>query len=150
MSVKAQPEGYHSVTPYLICKNAAEAIEYYKQAFEAVELVAMKRPDGRVMHAELKIGDSIIMLADEAPEMDALSPQTIGGTPVSLVLYVADVDVTFPKAISLGAKVEREVSTQFYGDRTGGLVDPWGHRWYLTTHVEDVSPEEMKTRMKAS
>ena len=148
MSVKTQPEGYHAVTPYLICQNAVAAIEYYTQVFNAVEMSVMKHEDGRVAHAELKIGDSVIMLADEAPAMGALSPHTVGGTPVSLLLYVPDVDATFAKAIALGGTLERDIATQFYGDRTGGLIDPSGHKWYLATHVEDVSPEEMRRRME--
>jgi PhnB protein len=150
MSVKPQPDGYRSVTPYLICKNAAAAIEFYKQVFRATTSLAMNAPDGRIMHAEIKIGDSVVMLADESPEMHALSPQTVGGTPVSLLLYVPDVDATFAKAVESGATAERAVATQFYGDRTGGIVDPFGHRWYLATHVEDVSPDEMKSRTQAA
>jgi PhnB protein len=149
MSVKAQPEGYHSVTPCLICQNAAGAADYYKQVFGAVEIVRMQGPDGRIMHAELKIGDSLIRLADESPEMHALSPPTVGGTPVTVLLYVPDVDTTFAEAVKWGAKAERAVATQFYGDRTAGVVDPWGHRWYLATHVEDVSPEQMRRRMQS-
>ena len=150
MPVKFQPDGYSAVTHYLICKNAAAAIEFYKQAFGAVGTVAMNGPDGRIMHAEIKIGDSVVMLADESPAIRALSPQTVGGTPVTLLLYVPDVDFTFARAVELGAAAERAVATQFYGDRTGGILDPFGHRWYLATHVEDVSPEEMKSRMQAA
>ncbi len=150
MPVNPQPDGYHSVTPYLICKNAAAAIEFYKQALGATSSMVMNGPDGRIMHAEIKIGDSVVMLADEHPEMHALSPQTVGGTPVSLLVYVADVDAVFAKAVECGATVERPVATQFYGDRTGGIVDPFGHRWYLATHVEDVSGEEMEDRTQAA
>jgi PhnB protein len=150
MSVKPQPDGYHTVTPYLICKNAAAAIEFYKQALGATSSMVMNAPDGRIMHAEIKIGDSVVMLADEHPEMHALSPQTVGGTPVSLLVYVPDVDAVFAKAVASGATVERPVATQFYGDRTGGIVDPFGHRWYLATHVEDVSREEMADRTQAA
>jgi PhnB protein len=150
MPVKPQPDGYHSVTPYLICKNAAAAIEFYKQAFGATASMTMNAPDGRIMHAEIKIGDSVVMLADEHPEMHALSPHTVGGTPVSLLVYVPDVDAVFAKAVDSGAIVERAVATQFYGDRTGGIVDPFGHRWYLATHVEDVSREELPDRAQAA
>jgi PhnB protein len=150
MSVKPQPDGYHSVTPYLICKNAAAAIEFYKQALGATGSLVMNAPDGRIMHAEIKIGDSVVMLADEHPEMRALSPQTVGGTPVSLLVYVPDVDAVFAKAVEFGATVERALATQFYGDRTGGILDPFGHRWYLATHVEDVSPEEMNRRTQTA
>jgi PhnB protein len=150
MSVKPQPDGYHSVTPYLICKNAAAAIEFYRQAFGATPSMAMNAPDGRIMHAEIKIGDSVVMLADEHPEIHALSPDTVGGTPVSLLVYVPDVDAVFAKAVECGATAERAVATQFYGDRTGGIRDPFGHRWYLATHVKDVSREEMEDRTQAA
>lgn len=148
--VKPIPEGYHAVTPYLIIKGAAAALEFYKKAFEAVELLRMPNPDGRVGHAEIRIGDSIIMLADEHPEIGARSPETYGGTPVSILLYVEDVDAVFNRAVAAGAKVKRPVANQFYGDRMGGIVDPFGHKWYLATHVEDVSPEEMLRRAKAA
>jgi PhnB protein len=146
---KPIPDGYHTATPYLIVKEAARAIEFYKRAFGAVELVRMPGPNGTVMHAEIKIGDSPIMLADECPEMKALSPQSIGGSPIFLVLYVGDVDAVTRQAIAAGATVERPVQNQFYGDRSGTLVDPFGHRWTVGTHIEDVSPEEMQRRMEA-
>ena len=148
--VKPIPEGYHTATPYLIIKGAAAALEFYKNAFGAIELCRMPNPDGRVGHAEIKVGDSIIMLADEHPEIGARSPETYGGTPVSLMLYVEDVDAVFNRAVAAGAKVERPVTNQFYGDRTGGIIDPFGHKWYLATHVEDVSTEEMLRRAKAA
>jgi len=148
--VKPIPDGYGSVTPYLIVNGAARAIEFYKQAFGATETFRMEGPGGRVGHAEIKIGDSHIMLADEHPEMGARGPQTIGGSPISLVLYVEDVDATVSQAVEAGAKLTRPVKNQFYGDRTGGLEDPFGHAWYVATHVEDVSEEEMHKRAAAA
>lgn len=148
--VKSIPDNYNSVTPYLIVDGAARAIEFYKQAFGATETVRMDGPDGRIGHAEIKIGDSHIMLADEHPEMGARGPQTIGGSPVSLLLYVEDVDATVNRAVEAGAKLTRPVKDQFYGDRTGGLEDPFGHAWYVATHVEDVAPEEMRKRAAAA
>jgi PhnB protein len=147
---KSIPDGYHGATPYLIVNDAAAAIEFYKKAFGATELMRMPKPNGKIGHAEIKIGDSPIMLADEAPEVGARSPRTIGGSPVSILLYVDDVDTTFTKAVNGGAKVQRPVADQFYGDRTGGVEDPFGHLWYIATHVEDVSPEEMKKRAAAA
>jgi PhnB protein len=147
---KAIPDGYHNVTPYLIVNDAAAAIEFYKKAFGATELMRMPKPNGKIGHAEIRIGDSPIMLADEAPEMDARSPRTFGGSPVSIFLYVDDVDTTFARAVDGGAKVQRPLADQFYGDRTGGVEDPFGHVWYIATHVEDVSPEEMKKRAAAA
>ena len=146
MAVSKTPQGYHSVTPYLICKDAAKALEYYKKAFGAEELSRHEMPDGKVGHAEIKIGDSPVMLADEFPEMNALSPQTIGGSPVSLMVYVDDVDDVFKRAIAAGGKETRPVENQFYGDRLGMMKDPFGHVWSIATHVEDVAPEEMKRR----
>jgi PhnB protein len=149
-NVKPIPEGYHSITPYLFIKGAAAAIEFYKSVFGATERMRMAGPDGRIMHAELKIGDSIVMLGDENPKMGALSPQSIGGSPCMLNVYVADVDVVTQKAVDLGAQVVRAVANQFYGDRSGSIVDPFGHLWSVATHVEDVAPEEMQRRMKAA
>lgn len=149
MAVKAVPDGYHSVTPYLIVNGAARAIEFYKIAFGATELFRMPGPHDRVMHAELKIGDSVIMLADEPESGTHKSAQSLGGTPVSLMIYIEDVDKVFARAISAGAKETRAVQDQFYGDRSGNLVDPFGHMWTVATHVEDVSPEEMERRMAA-
>jgi len=149
-SVKPIPEGYHSVTPYLFIKGAAAAIEFYKNVFGATERMRMPGPDGRIMHAELQIGDSILMLADENPKMGALSPQTIGGSGSLVSVYVADVDAAVAKAIAAGANLVRPVKEQFYGDRTGGIIDPFGHIWSVATHVEDVSPEEMQKRAAAA
>jgi PhnB protein len=144
------PTGYHSITPYLVVKGAAQAIDYYKKVFGANELVRMPSPDGKVGHAELQIGDSRIMLADENPNMGQgyTSAATIGASPVSLYLYVPEVDRVFEKAVAEGAKVLKPVQDQFYGDRSGFFQDPFGHLWGIATHVEDVSPEEMKERMK--
>lgn len=144
------PKGYHSITPYLVIKGAAQAIEYYKKVFGANELVRMPGPDGKIGHAELQIGDSRIMLADENPNMGQgyTSAATLGASPVSLYLYMPDVDSVFQKAVAAGGKVLKPVETQFYGDRSGFIQDPFGHLWGIATHVEDVSPEEMKERMK--
>jgi PhnB protein len=143
-AVKAIPAGYHSVTPYLICKGASDAIEFYKKAFGAVEVVRMAGPDGRVGHAELKIGDSHIMLADEHPDIGAYSPQHFGGSPVSVLLYVENTDATVSAAVAAGAKITRPVKDEFYGDRAGTIADPFGHQWYVHTHIKDVTPEEMR------
>jgi PhnB protein len=148
--VKPIPEGYHTATPYLIVTGAAKAIEFYKSAFGADEIMRMPQPDGRIGHAEIKIGDSTIMLADEFPEMGARSPQSLGGSPVSILLYVENVDTVFARAVAAGAKVQRPLADQFYGDRTGGVTDPFGHVWYIATHTEDVSEEEMKKRAAAA
>lgn len=144
------PNGYHSITPYLVVKGAAQAIEYYKKVFGATELVRMPGPDGKIGHAELQIGDSRIMLADENPNMGQgyTSAATLGASPVSLYLYMPDVDSVFQKAVAAGGKALKPVETQFYGDRSGFIQDPFGHLWGIATHVEDVSPEEMKERMK--
>ena len=144
------PQGYHSITPYLVIKGAAQAIEYYKKVFGATEVVRMNGPDGKVGHAELKIGDSLIMLADENPSMGAgyTSATSIGASPVSLYLYLPDVDSTIERAAAAGAKILRPAKDQFYGDRSGFIQDPFGHLWGIATHVEDVSAEEMKERMK--
>lgn len=144
---KPIPDGYHSITPYLITKDAARAIDFYKKAFGAKELFRMDAPGGRIGHAEIQIGNSIIMLADEFPEMGAKAPATFGGSPVSLLLYVEDVDGIYDKALTAGAKATRPVKDQFYGDRSGGLEDPFGHQWTVATHKEDLTPEEMKKRM---
>jgi PhnB protein len=149
MAVKAVPEGYHNITPYLVIKGAAQAIDFYKKTFGATEIMRMNDPSGRIGHAELKIGDSHIMLADEYPEMKFRSPDAYGGSPVSLLLHVSDVDATVELAARNGARLEREVKDQFYGDRMGTIVDPFGHIWSIATHKEDVSPEEMKKRMAA-
>ena len=144
------PQGYHSITPYLVIKGAAQAIDYYKKVFGATEVVRMNGPDGKVGHAELQIGDSRIMLADENPSMGQgyTSATSIGASPVSLYLYLPDVDRVIERAASAGAKVLKPVQDQFYGDRSGFIQDPFGHLWGIATHVEDVSPQEMKERMK--
>jgi PhnB protein len=149
MNTKPIPPNYHTVTPYLIVKGAARAIEFYRQNFGASELMRVPGPDGKVMHAEIKIGDSTVMLADEFPEMGAISPQSIGGTPVGLLLYVEDVDAVTAQAVAAGAKLFKPVQDQFYGDRSGTITDPFGHRWTIATHKEDVSPEEIRRRMEA-
>jgi len=152
MAVKVRyiPEGYHTATPYLIVKDGAAAIDFYKRAFGARELMRMPDPSGKkVAHAEIKIGDSPIMLADESPEMDARSPQALGGSPVSILLYVEDVDTVVKEAVRAGGKLERPIEDKFCGDRSGSLKDPFGHTWHISTHKEDVSPEEMKKRMAA-
>ena len=143
------PKGYEGVTPYLICKNAEAAIDFYKRAFGAVELFRIGSP-GMVGHAELKIGKAIIVLADEHPDMGAVSPETVGGTPVQLLVYVEDVDAFTAKALAEGLTVMRPVKNQFYGDRSGQFKDPFGHVWSFATHIEDVSPEEMNSRAAAA
>lgn len=145
--VLATPKGYNSITPYLIVANAARAIDFYKRIFGAKEVMRMDKNDGRIGHAELKIGDTKIMLADEYPEMNARSPQAFGGTPVSIHLYVKNVDGTVDQAIAAGATLVRPTETMFYGDRSGTIEDPFGHKWHVSTHVEDVSKGEMKKRM---
>jgi PhnB protein len=143
------PAGYHSVTPYLIVKGAADAIEFYKKAFGATELFRMAQEDGRIGHAEIKIGDSPIMLADEFPEMKYFGPQTLGGSSVSILIYVDDVDTMYPQAISAGGKEMKPLQDQFYGDRSGTLTDPFGHVWTIATHMEDVTPEDIEKRLSA-
>lgn len=147
MAVKAIPDGYYSLTPYLVVKGAAKAIEFYTTAFGATEHMRMPGPGGRIMHAEIKIGDSILMLADENPEQGHLSPTTIGGSGSSIMFYTADVDATFSKAVAAGAKAMRPPMDMFWGDRMGNLTDPFGHTWSIATHKEDVSPEELGRRM---
>jgi len=150
MAVKPVPEGYHTATPYLIVKGAARAIDFYKQAFGAKELVRMADPSGNIGHAEIQIGDSPIMLADEHPQMGFRSPESLGGSAVGILLYVPDVDALARQAVAAGAKELRPVKDQFYGDRSGTFADPFGHVWTIATHKEDVSGEEMKRRMEAS
>ncbi|BAU44315.1 VOC family protein [Leptolyngbya sp. O-77] len=149
MAVKPIPDGYSAVTPYLIVHDAAGAIAFYEQAFGATELMRLADPSGKLAHAEIKIGNSPIMLSDEFPEMNHLSAQAIGGTPVNLMVYVEDVDSLFDQAIAAGATEIRPVENQFYGDRAGTLADPFGHVWTLATHVEDLSMEEVNARFSA-
>jgi len=148
--VKPVPDGYHTATPYLIVKGAAKAIEFYKQAFGATEVERMKMPDGKIAHAEIKIGDSIIMLGDEAPQHGTRGPKSLGGSPCGLYLYVEDVDQTFNRAITAGATATMAVKDQFYGDRNGSLVDPFGHTWYVATRKENLSMDEIRQRLPAA
>ena len=140
------PEGYRSATPYLVIRGAARALDFYKRAFGATELFRLEGPGGAVGHAEMKIGDSTIMLGDESPAAGINSPQSLGGSPVSILLYVEDADAVFARAIAAGAKVTRPMKDQFYGDRSGGIEDPFGHLWFIATHMEDVPLDEMKRR----
>ena len=149
MAVKPIPEGYPRVSPNLAIDGASEAIEFYKSVLGATERMRMEGPPGKVAHAELAFGDSVIMLADEFPDMGFLSPKKVGGTPVTISVYIEDVDTTFKNAIAAGAKELRAVEDQFYGDRSGQLEDPFGHVWWVGTHKETVSPEEMQKRLQA-
>jgi len=146
-SVKPIPEGMHSITPHLICAGAAEAIAFYKKAFGALELNRLPAPDGKLLHAMLRIGDSSLMLVDEMPQHGSLGPKSLKGSPVTIHLYVDDVDATFARAQNAGAKVTMPVTDMFWGDRYGQLEDPFGHRWSVATHIRDVSPEEMRQAM---
>lgn len=146
---KAIPEGLKGATPYLCCEDAAAALEFYAKAFGAVEIMRFAEPSGRVGHAECKIGDAVIMLSDEYPEMDIRGPRALGGTPVMIHLYVDDVDAFARRAVAAGATLTRPVADQFYGDRSAQLEDPFGHRWSIATHVEDVSPEELQRRFQS-
>jgi len=148
-NAKPIPAGYHSVTPYLIIDGAADAIDYYKKAFDATELFRMEH-QGKIGHAELKIGDSPIMLADEQPALGYRAPTALGGTPVSLMIYVEDVDTIYKQAIAAGGKELKPLQDQFYGDRSGTFTDPYGHVWTVATHKEDVTPEEMDRRIQAA
>lgn len=148
MSVPPIPAGYHSITAYLVVQDAARAIEFYKSVFGAVELFRLTAGPDKIAHAELQIGDARIMLADEFPDMDALGPGHYGGSPVSLLIYVPDSEEVFFKALDAGATLKRPLVDQFYGDRSGMVVDPFGHTWSIATHIEDVSPEEMQRRME--
>jgi PhnB protein len=150
MATNYIPAGYHTATPYLIMSDAARAIDFYKRAFGATEMHRYDAPGGKVGHAEIKVGDSVIMLADEYPDMGYRSPRAIGGTPVSIMLYIDDVDTWFKRAVDAGAKELRPVVDQFYGDRSGTLEDPFGHVWTLATHKEDLSHEEMMKRAQAA
>ena len=148
--VEPIPAGYPRVTPYLIVDGASAAIDFYTSVLGATERMRMSAPEGKVGHAELELGDSVIMLADESPEMDARSPSTVGGSPVSLHVYVEDADATFKRALDAGAKTLQPVEDKFYGDRSGTFEDPFGHRWHVATHVEDVPPDEMESRAAAA
>ncbi len=148
-NVKPIPDGYRGATPYLTVKCAADAIEFYKKAFGAIETMRIGDPGGKIGHAEIQIGEARLMLSDEYPEMNVLSPETIGGSPVVIHLYVEDVDAMAARAVEAGATVARPVADQFYGDRGGKFTDPFGHHWWIATHKEDVSPEEMKKRAAA-
>jgi PhnB protein len=149
LPVKAIPDGYHSMTPYLIIDGAAKAIEFYTKVFGATELLRLPGPEGKLGHAEIRIGDSVLMMADEKPEMGHRGPKTLGGSPVGIMLYVEHVDRTFAKAVAAGATVDRPIQDQFYGDRSGTVIDPFGYKWTIATHIEDVAPEEMQRRIAA-
>jgi PhnB protein len=145
-TVKKIPDGYSAVTPYLTVKGAAQALEFYKKAFGAEEVMRMPMPDGKIAHAEIRIGGSVVMLHDESPQWNAFSPQTIGDSGSSIMLYVHDVDAVFKRAVEAGATSLMEPSDQFYGDRCGSIKDPFGHKWHLGTHIEDVPPDELARR----
>ena len=147
--VKPIPDGFHGALPYLVCKNAAQAIEFYKRAFGATELMRMATPDGGVGHAELRIGEAVIMLADECPDAGPRSPKSLGGVSSSIYMYVNDVDAFAKRAIEAGARILHPLENKFYGDRAVGLEDPFGHQWGFATHVEDVPPEEISKRAAA-
>jgi PhnB protein len=147
--VKPIPDDYRAATPYLCVKGAARALDFYRQAFGATEVMRMQQPDGTIGHAEIRIGAAPIMLADEVAAMDFRSPQTLGGSPVNIMVYVEDVDALMRQAQAAGAQVMRPAADQFYGDRLGVLKDPFGHSWSFATHIEDVSPEEMQRRAQA-
>jgi len=147
--VQAIPAGYSGVTPYLIIRDAARALDFYKKAFGATELMRFPAPGGKIGHAEMKIGEGVFMLADESPEMGHTSPQTLGGTAITLMFYVTDVDAQFAKAVAAGGTIKQPLKDQFYGDRSGTITDPFGHIWTIATHKEDLSPEEVQRRMAA-
>lgn len=147
-NVSPVPSGYHSVTPYLLIGGASAAIDFYIKAFGAAEILRLTAPDGRIGHAEIRIGDSRVMLADEHPEMDFLGPLSRGGTTVSMLIYVDDVDAVFARAIAAGATELRPLCDQFYGDRSGAVTDPWGHVWSLASRIEEITPEEIQNRFQ--
>jgi PhnB protein len=144
--VKPVPDGYQSITPYLIIRGAARAIEFYKSVFGAVELMRLPAFEGKIGHAELRIGSSVVMLADEYPEMDARSPEAFGGSPVGLLVYIDDVDAVVARALAAGATLKQAVEDKFYGDRSGSIADPFGHVWHVSTHQEDLTPDEVRRR----
>lgn len=146
---KAIPEGYEGATPYLIINGASAALDFYKKGFGAAEIMRIPAPEGRIGHAEIKIGKAVVMLADECPGMDYKSPRSLGGSPVSMMVYVPDVDAFVKRAVDAGAKLTRPVEDKFYGDRSGSLEDPFGHHWHFATHIEDVPPAEMAKRAAA-
>ena len=148
MTVSSIPGGFHSITPYLIVDDAAAAIDFYKTALDAIETMRLPGPDNSVMHAEIKIGDSIVMLADECLERNIRSPKSIGDSPVGLMVYVDDVDAKFQQALSAGGKETKPLEDQFYGDQSGTFKDPFGHQWTMATHIEDVSNDEIQRRLK--
>ena len=149
MPVNFIPDGYSSITPYLIVDDGEAALTFYKSVFGAVELMRIEGPGGKIGHAEIQLGESRVMLASEFPDLGAVSPTTVGGSPVSLLYYTENVDEVFARALAAGAVEERPVQDQFYGDRSGSLRDPFGHRWSISTHIEDVSPEELERRSNA-
>jgi uncharacterized glyoxalase superfamily protein PhnB len=146
--VDAIPEGMHSVTPHLVCEGAADAIEFYKKAFNAVETARMPGPNNKLMHAAVKIGDSTVMLADDFPDYGGLGPKALKGSPVTLHLYVKDADAIFAQAVAAGATVKMPIADMFWGDRYGQVTDPFGHHWSIATHIKDMTPEEMNEAMK--
>jgi uncharacterized glyoxalase superfamily protein PhnB len=148
MTVKAIPEGMHTVTPHLVCAGAADAIEFYKKAFNAVEGARMPGPGGKIMHAQIKIGDSHVMLVDDFPEMGGLSPKALNGTPVTIHLYVDDVDAIYAQAVKAGATAKMPPADMFWGDRYGQVTDPFGHTWSIATHKRDMTPEQMQKEMQ--
>lgn len=145
--IKPIPEGMRTVTPHLVCAGAADAIKFYKKAFNAVEVMRLPEPDGKIMHAQIKIGDSTVMLVDEFPQMGALGPKSLKGSPVTIHLFVEDVDAFAKRAVRAGAKMTMPISDMFWGDRYGQLEDPFGHRWSMATHVRDMSPKEIQQAM---
>lgn len=149
MPVKPIPDGYHSVTPYLVIDGAPAALEFYKSVFGATELMRMDGPNGTVAHAEIKIGNSPLMVSDEWPDMGYRSPKAYGGSSIGIMIYCEDADAMFAKAVAAGATVKKPLQDQFYGDRSGSVTDPWGHEWSIATHIEDVSADEIERRMKS-
>jgi len=148
-NIKPIPDGYHTLTPYLVVRSAAEALAFYQIAFGASETFRLNAPDGKIVHAEFKIGDSMFMLSDENPQCTDVSPETLGGSPVKQFLYVADTDAVFADAIQAGAQEIMPPTNQFWGDRMGSVTDPFGHHWLIATHIEDVDPNELQSRMEA-